>query len=55
MEGILGTKVLQTERGGSAGGGARLSPEARRLVRLYDRQQKEVAEYTRRSFRRAQR
>ena len=50
MESILGTKVLETERGGIAGGGARLSPEARRLVRLFDQWQKDVAQYSCRAF-----
>jgi len=53
MEGILGTRVLETERGGSSGGGARLSPEARRLVTIFDRWQEDVAQYTRRSFKKA--
>ena len=53
MESILGTKVLETERGGSAGGGARLSPPARRLVKIFDQWQKEVADYSRQSFRKA--
>jgi molybdate transport system regulatory protein len=53
MEGILGTKVLETERGGSAGGGARLSPEARRLVTIFDRWQADVARYSRQAFRKA--
>jgi molybdate transport system regulatory protein len=35
MERVLGAKVLATTRGGSGGGGARLTPEARRLVRLF--------------------
>jgi molybdate transport system regulatory protein len=51
MEGILGTKVLETERGGSAGGGARLSPAARRLVTIFDRWQADVAKYSRQAFR----
>jgi molybdate transport system regulatory protein len=51
MEGILGTKVLETERGGSAGGGARLSPAARRLVTIFDRWQADVAQYSRQAFR----
>ena len=53
MERILGGKVLETERGGAAGGGARLSPEARRLLEIFDRWQQEVAEFSRRSFRKA--
>lgn len=53
MEGILGTRVLETERGGVAGGGARLSSEARRLVVIFDRWQEDVAQYSRRAFRKA--
>jgi molybdate transport system regulatory protein len=51
MESILGTRVLETERGGAAGGGARLSPPARRLVGIFDRWQEDVARYSRRAFR----
>ncbi|HEX7336062.1 MAG TPA: LysR family transcriptional regulator [Gemmatimonadales bacterium] len=53
MESILGAKVLETERGGAGGGGARLSPDAQRLIGVFDRWQKEVADYSRRSFRKA--
>jgi molybdate transport system regulatory protein len=53
MEGILGTLVLETERGGVSGGGARLSPEARRLIAIFDHWQKDVADYSRRAFRKA--
>jgi molybdate transport system regulatory protein len=53
MEGILGTKVLETERGGSTGGGARLSPEARRLVTIFHHWQADVARYSRQAFRKA--
>jgi molybdate transport system regulatory protein len=53
MEGILGTRVLETERGGVSGGGARLSPEARRLIAIFDRWQEDVANYSRRAFRKA--
>src|SRR5437867_11414549 len=36
MERVLGAKVLATARGGpSGGGGARLTPQARRLVRAF--------------------
>jgi molybdate transport system regulatory protein len=51
MESILGTRVLETERGGTSGGGARLSPEARRLVMIFDRWQADVAQYSRQAFR----
>jgi len=53
MEGILGTRVLETARGGATGGGARLSPETRRLIAIFGRWQKDVAEYSRRAFRKA--
>jgi molybdate transport system regulatory protein len=55
MELILGTRVLETVRGGRAGGSARLSPEARRLVTIFGRWQDQVAASSRRSFARAQR
>jgi molybdate transport system regulatory protein len=35
MERVLGTKVLETKRGGVSRGGARLTPTARRLVKLF--------------------
>jgi len=35
MERVLGAKVLTTSRGGPTGGGARLTPESRRLVKLF--------------------
>lgn len=50
MEDILGTRVLETARGGAAGGGARLSPEARRLMAIFGRWQEDVAQYSRRAF-----
>jgi molybdate transport system regulatory protein len=53
MEGILGTRVLETERGGMTGGGARLSSDARRLIRIFDRWQEDVARYSQRAFRNA--
>ena len=55
MEGILGARVLETERGGASGGGARLSPEARRLIAIFGQWQEDVAEYSRKSFRKASR
>jgi molybdate transport system regulatory protein len=55
MEAILGTKVLETARGGRAGGSARLSSEARRLVTIFGRWQKQVAESSRRAFTQAKR
>lgn len=55
MEGILGTRVLETARGGVAGGGARLSPEARRLVTIFNRWQQDVARYSQQAFKKATR
>ena len=55
MEGILGTRVLETARGGVAGGGARLSPEARRLVTIFNRWQQDVARYSHQAFKKANR
>jgi len=42
MERVLGAKVLATTRGGSGRGGARLTPEARRLVKLFERWRREA-------------
>src|SRR6266704_5249141 len=42
MERVLGAKVLATTRGGSNRGGARLTPEARRLLQLFARWRREV-------------
>jgi molybdate transport system regulatory protein len=53
MEGILGTRVLETARGGATGGGARLSPETQRLIAIFSRWQEDVAKYSRRAFRKA--
>jgi molybdate transport system regulatory protein len=50
MEQALGRPVLLTVRGGSAHGGARLSPEARRLVDGFERWHGAVADFSRRSF-----
>jgi molybdate transport system regulatory protein len=55
MESILGARVLETARGGTSGGGARLSPEAQRLVAIFDRWQEAVTEYSRRTFQKAAR
>ena len=35
MERVLGSKVLETKRGGVSRGGSRLTPAARRLVKLF--------------------
>jgi molybdate transport system regulatory protein len=42
MERVLGAKVLATSRGGARGGGARLTGEARRLVKLFERWRREA-------------
>ncbi|HKW40535.1 MAG TPA: LysR family transcriptional regulator [Gemmatimonadales bacterium] len=42
MERVLGAKVLATTRGGISRGGARLTPEARRLVKLFERWRREA-------------
>ncbi len=42
MERVLGTKVLATTRGGERHGGARLTPAARRLVKLFAAWRREV-------------
>jgi molybdate transport system regulatory protein len=53
MEHVLGRQVLQTARGGTSGGGARLSPEGRQLVAIFERWQQDVADYSQRAFRKA--
>jgi molybdate transport system regulatory protein len=53
MEDTLGTRVLETARGGTSGGGARLSPEGRRLLTVFERWEKDVSEYCQRAFRKA--
>jgi len=53
MEEILGRQVLETARGGSSGGGARLSREGHRLVALFERWQRDMAQYSERAFERA--
>ena len=53
MERALGAPVLVTTRGGRGGGGARLSADARRLVRVFARWQQDVARLSRRAFRSA--
>ena len=42
MERVLGAKVLATTRGGSSRGGARLTPQARRLAKLFARWRREA-------------
>ncbi|MEO7138412.1 MAG: LysR family transcriptional regulator [Gemmatimonadales bacterium] len=53
MERVLGAPVLATTRGGRTGGGARLTPEARRLVKVFARWQREVERLTRQAFKEA--
>jgi molybdate transport system regulatory protein len=53
MEEVLGRPVLLTSRGGKTGGGARLTPEARRFVRIFSVWQREVERLTLRAFARA--
>ena len=50
MERVLGAPVLATTRGGRTGGGARLTPEARRLVKVFAGWQREVERLTRKAF-----
>src|SRR6266700_2123302 len=42
MERVLGAKVLATTRGGSSRGGARLTPEARRLAKVFAQWRRDV-------------
>ena len=53
MERALGRPVLLTTRGGTSGGGARLSPEARRLVRVFQQWHGDMERLSQRSFTRA--
>ena len=53
MERAFGAPVLATIRGGIRGGGARLTPEARRLVRVFARWQRETDRLIQRAFREA--
>jgi molybdate transport system regulatory protein len=51
MERVLGAKVLATARGGSRGGGARLTVEARRLVKVFAQWRREVDRLSHAAFR----
>ena len=51
MERVLGSKVLDTTRGGASRGGARLTPAARRLVRLFERWRREAVRLSDVAFR----
>jgi len=54
MEHVLGTKVLATTRGGRrGGGGARLTPDARRLMRLFARWRRRALHASDAAFRNA--
>jgi molybdate transport system regulatory protein len=50
MEKVMGGVVLETQRGGRSGGGARLSPQASRLVRLFRRWERESERAIKASF-----
>ena len=50
MERVLGAPILVTTRGGRTGGSARLTSEARRLVTVFTRWQREVERLTRKAF-----
>jgi molybdate transport system regulatory protein len=51
MERVLGARVLKTTRGGVKRGGARLTPEARRLVQLFARWRREAVRLSDVAFR----
>lgn len=53
MERVLGFKVLATTRGGHRGGGARLTPAARRLTRLFARWRRHALHSSDVAFRKA--
>jgi molybdate transport system regulatory protein len=53
MEQVLGRPVLLTRRGGPTGGSARLTPEARRFIRVFARWQRDVERLSQTAFRRA--
>src|SRR5215210_4588050 len=53
MEHALGRPVLVTTRGGTSGGGARLTAETRRLVRIFDQWQCDVERLSNRAFKKA--
>src|SRR5713226_5967696 len=51
MERVLGAKVLATTRGGSRRGSARLTAEARRLVKVFAQWRREVDRLSHAAFR----
>jgi molybdate transport system regulatory protein len=52
MERVLGTRVVETTRGGAAGGGARVTPEAMEIIALYRGWRLEVERLSEEAFRR---
>ena len=55
MEEALGQPVLMTTRGGVAHGGSRLTPIARRLIRIFGAWRTDVHQLSDRAFRKASR
>jgi molybdate transport system regulatory protein len=53
MEAAMGRPVLVTTRGGARHGGARLTPEAKRLVRLFGRWREDMHQLSDKAFQRA--
>ena len=53
MEAVLGGTVLVTSRGGASHGGAALTPEVRRMVKLFGRWRDQMHDLSDRSFRQA--
>lgn len=53
MEKVLGRPVLLTNRGGKTGGGARLTLEARRFIKIFSQWQHDVERLSLRAFARA--
>jgi molybdate transport system regulatory protein len=51
LERVLGAKALATTRGGRSGGGARLTPAARRLVTVFAQWRREVDRMSLAAFR----
>ncbi len=52
LERVLGEKALATTRGGRSGGGARLTPAARRLVKVFAQWRREAGRMSLAAFRR---
>jgi molybdate transport system regulatory protein len=53
MERVLGRPILLTTRGGKAGGGACLTPEARRFIKIFTQWQHDVERLSKSAFQRA--